>query len=120
MSGFSGHYGGSLKRIRFADYSVHEEDPIHSASHVRDLEDAIFRKIARSHVIVIPNGVYATYSKWIKRKIRGSRAMNKSILAVNPRDQQRRSSIVADAAAETAEWTRYGVVAGIGRPYRQS
>ena len=107
-------------RVRFADYSVPKDDPIHNAPRVRDLEDAIFRKIARSHVIVIPTGMYATYSKWIKREIRGSRTMSKPILAVNPRAQQRTPSIVTDAAAETVGWTRNGVVAGIWRLYRDS
>ncbi len=107
-------------RVRFADYSVPKDDPIHNASRVSDLEDAIFRKIARAHVVIIPTGVYATYSKWIKREIRGSRSMSKPILAVNPQAQQRTSSIVADAADETVGWTRNGVVAGIWRLYRQS
>lgn len=85
-------------RVRFADYSVPKDDPIHNAPRISDLEDAIFSKIARSHIVIIPTGVYATYNKWIKREIRSSRTMSKPILAVNPRAQQRTSSVVTDAA----------------------
>jgi hypothetical protein len=37
-----------------------------------------------SHVIVIPSGMDANYSKWIKQEIKGSKTYNKPILAVNP------------------------------------
>lgn len=107
-------------RIRFADYSVPRDDPIHNAPRVKDLEAAILRKIKRSHVVIIPTGMYATHSKWIEREIRGSQNTSKPILAVNPRAQQRTSSVVTTAAAETVGWTRTGVVDGIWRLYRQS
>ena len=107
-------------RVQFYDYSVPKDDPIHNAPRVKDLEDAILRKIARSHVVIIPTGMYANYSKWIAKEIRGSRTMSKPILAVNPRAQQRTASIVTGAAAHAVGWTRKSVVEGIWRLYRQS
>ena len=120
MTGSSAPHGRSVRPRRFADYSVPKDDPIHNAPRVKDLEAAIFKKIARSHVVIIPTGMYATYSKWIGREIRGSKNMSKPILAVNPRAQQRTSSIVTNAAAETVGWTRNSVVAAVWRLYRDS
>jgi hypothetical protein len=53
------------------------------------LQDAIFNQIARSHVIVIPSGMYANYSKWIQKEIAGAKNYSKPILAVNPWGQQK-------------------------------
>ena len=94
------------------------DDPIHNAPRVKDLEDAIFRKIARSHVVVMPTGMYATHSKWIAREIRGSQARSKPILAINPWGQKRMSSIVANAANARVGWNKKSVVNGIWRLYR--
>ena len=105
--------------INFRDYSVPKDDPIHDAPTVRQLEDAIFRKIARSHVIVIPTGMYSNYSKWIQREISGSDEMNKPILGVNPWGQQRTASIVSDAAQEIVGWNKKSVISGIWHLYYQ-
>src|SRR5437867_7077376 len=51
------------------NYSVPRSDPIHNATNDRQLRDAIYAQIARSHVIVIPTGMYAHYSKWIQKEI---------------------------------------------------
>ena len=117
---FNSNWTFGQARVRFTDYSVPKDDPIHNAPRVSDLEAAIFRKIERSHVVIIPTGMYTTYSKWIEREIRGSQNMHKPILAVNPRVQQRTSSIVTKAAAQTVGWTRNSVVAAVWRLYRDS
>ena len=70
--------------LNLRDYSVPKDDPIHNARTERELREAIYRKIERSHVIVIPTGMYANYSKWIGKEINGAKTMSKPILAVNP------------------------------------
>ncbi len=104
--------------LTFLDYSVPKDDPIHGASSDRELQDAIHRKIARSHVVVIPTGMYVNYSKWIKKEIRGASEKNKPVLGVNPWGQLRISSVVAQAAAQTVGWNRVSVVGGIWDLYR--
>ena len=79
------------------DYSAPTGDPIHSARQVKELAEAIFRRVARFHV-VISVGMYATHSKSIRREIRGSQALRESILAVSPRAQEPSWSIVGNAA----------------------
>ena len=117
---FNTNWAFGQARVQFADYSVPKDDPIHNTPRLKDLQAAIFRKIARSHVVVIPTGMYATYSKWIEREIRGSQNMGKPILAVNPHSQLRRSSVVANAATETVGWTRNGVVGAVWHLYKGS
>ena len=102
----------------FLDYSVPKDDPIHNAPSDKALKDAIYRRIARSHVVVIPTGMYVNYSKWIQKEVDGAREKEKPILAVNPWGQQRISSVVADAADRTVGWNSKTVVDGIWKLYR--
>ena len=62
--------------------------------------------------------MYANYSKWIKKEIAGANSYVKPILGVDPRGQQRSSSVVANAAKETVGWNSKSVVDGIWRLYR--
>ncbi len=99
------------------DYSVPKTDPILNASNDRQLQDAIYTQISRSHVIVIPTGMYSNYSKWIGKEINGAGVYGKPILAVNPWGQQRTSSTVGAAAAKTVGWNSNSVVDGIWELY---
>ena len=104
--------------LTFLDYSVPKDDPIHGASSDWELQDAIYRKISRSHVVVIPTGMYVNSSKWIKKEISGANEKTKPILGVNPWGQLRTSSVVAQAASLTVGWNRKSVVGGIWGLYR--
>ena len=99
------------------DYSVPRDDPIHNAPSDRALRDAIYRKIVRSRVVVIPTGMYVNYSKWIQKEIDGAKQKEKPILGVNPWGQQRVSRIVADAADKMVGWQKKSVVGGIWNLY---
>ena len=95
------------------DFSVPKNDPIHNAPTVTQLRDAIYAKIARSHVVVIPTGMYANRSKWIQKEINGAKEKGKPVLAVNPWGQQRTSSVVSAAAKVTVGWNKKSVIKGI-------
>ncbi len=122
---YSGHYdtlagwifdeawNSGQASINFQNFSVPRTDPILDAANDKQLQDAIYAQIARSHVIVIPTGMYAHYSKWIGKEIAGAGVYNKPILAVNPWGQQRTSSVVSSAAAKTVGWNSKTVVGGI-------
>ena len=105
--------------LTFLDYSVLKDDPIHNAPSARDLRDAIYRKIVRSRVVVIPTGMYVNYSKWIQKEIDGAKQKEKPILGVNPWGQQRVSRVVADAADKLVGWRKKSVVDGIWNLYRK-
>ena len=103
--------------LKFHDFSVPKDNPIHKPANASALRKAIYNKIARSHVIVIPLGMYASYSNWIQKEIDGAKRGSKPILGVNPWGQQRRSSVVADAAEKTVGWNKRSVVRGIWELY---
>ncbi len=104
--------------IDMRDFSVPRNDPIHNARTDRELQDAIFAKIARSHVVVIPTGMYTHHSKWIKKEIEGAKQYSKPILAVDPWGQQRMAEVVTDNADEIVGWNSNSVAEGIWKLYR--
>ena len=104
----------------FHDQSVPKDDPIHDAPTTRALEDAILRRIDGSDIVVVPTGMYSSHSKWIGKEIKGANAKNRPILGVNPWGQQRRSSVVADAAAKIVGWNSQSVLNGIWELRQQS
>jgi hypothetical protein len=103
--------------IDFRDFSVPKNDPIHSAPNETALKTAIFNKIMRSHVIVIPTGVYATHSKWIQKEIEGAVTYRKPIVAVDPWGQVRTSEIVRNAAEITVGWNKEPLINAIWNEY---
>nr|QCL10611.1 hypothetical protein pC6.5d_718 [Rhizobium rhizogenes] len=105
--------------VDFRNYSVPETNPILDAPNDKMLKEAIHRQIARSHVIVIPTGMYTHYSKWIGKEIDGSVQFGKPILAVNLRGAQRTASVVGRAASDFVAWNSSSVVTGIWNLYNQ-
>lgn len=99
--------------LQFLDYSVPKDDPIHNARTDAALRNAIYDKIGRCHVIVIPTGMYASHSKWIKKEIEGAKHYSKPVLAVNPWGQQRTSSVVSANADKLVGWNSKSVVDGV-------
>jgi hypothetical protein len=81
---FEENWSTGQASLDLRDYSVPRHDPIHDAPNSQALRDAIFARIRRSHVVVIPTGVYASYSSWIKKEIDGAKGYGKPILAVYP------------------------------------
>lgn len=105
--------------LDFRDFSVPKDDPIHNAPTVQELKEAIYNKISRSHVIVIPTGMYANHSKWIQKEIDGANEYGKPVLAVVPKGQQRKPGTVLDNAAEDVGWQSKSVVNGIWQLYKK-
>ncbi len=104
--------------LNFRNFSVPKDDPIHDAPTDKALKNAIFNQIARSHVIVIPTGMYTHYSDWIQKEIDAANSYSKPILAVNPRGQERASGIVVENSAEHVGWTKKSVINGIWKLYQ--
>ena len=106
--------------LDFRDYSVPRHDPIHDARNDRELRDAIVNQLYRSHVVVIPTGMYATHSRWIQTEIDGANEYEKPILAVIPRGQQRRSGVVVDNASAEVGCNKQSVIDGIWKLYKRA
>lgn len=116
---FNKKWSSGQASLDFRDFSIPRTDPILNANNDLQLKKAIFEQIARCHVVVIPTGMYAQYSKWIQKEIEGSVAQDKPILAVNPWGQQRTASVVADSAKLTVGWNSQSVADGIWQLYKQ-
>jgi hypothetical protein len=128
---YSGHYdtlsswifdekwSSGQASLDFRNYSVPKYDPIHNADSDKQLRDAIYRQMALSHVVLIPTGMYANYSKWIQKEIEGAQGYSKPILAVNPWGQERKSSVVVAAASRSVGWNKEPLVGAIWDLYRE-
>lgn len=99
--------------INFVDTSVPRDDPIHNARNQKELQERIFERIAASDVVVCPTGMYSSHSKWIDKELAGANAYRRPILAVNPRAQQKKSSVVQARADYVVGWNKQSVVDGI-------
>lgn len=124
---YSGHYNRLAEwifeekwslngqRIHFFNTSVPRDNPIHFAPNDAALQQAIYERIAISHVVVIPTGMYAHHSKWIKKEIAGAKLYQKPILAVDPWAQKRAASVVAEASNEVVGWNKQSVIEAVWR-----
>ena len=101
------------KYLKFTDYSIPQNNPIHYAPNQASLQNAILKEIYKSDVVVIPTGLYANYSKWIQEEISGANTCGKPILAVNIWGSERKSVTVANAAKEVVGWQKQSVIDGI-------
>ena len=114
---FEENYTVGQASLNFNNFSVPRDDPIHNAG-TNELKNKIYKKIALCHVVVIPTGMYANYSKWIQKELDGADHYDKPVLAVNPWGQERTSSIVQDSASQTVGWNKKAVVDAIWNLYR--
>lgn len=105
--------------LRFLDYSIPESNPIPNPQNTLALQSAIYAEMVKSHIIVIPMGMYAQHSTWIQKEIDGARYYRKPILAVNPWGQERKASVVANAADDVVGWSKESVAKGVWGLYRR-
>jgi hypothetical protein len=105
--------------LDFHDYSIPRSDPIHNVQSTQALKEAIFGQIARSHVVVIPSGMYAHYSRWIQKEIDGAKYYRKPILAVNPWGQQKRPGVVLDNADAGVGWNKKPLIDAIWQLFKR-
>lgn len=101
--------------LKFENYSVPRDNPIHFAANDRELKWAIDQRIILSDVVICPTGMYSDYSNWIGKELASSRDYRRPLLAVNPWAQERKSTVVRDFASEVVGWTAQSVVGGIWR-----
>lgn len=100
----------------FKDYSIPKDDPVHNARNVTELYEAIKRQMKPCHIVLILAGVYATYSKWIKREIKIANdefSYPKPILAIRPWGSRAISQVVSDNANDIVGWNTESIVSAI-------
>jgi len=100
--------------FKWANYSVPEDDPIHSAGTDAQLYAAISAQISPVNCVVMMAGVYSAYSKWIDKEIRISKIdFVKPIIAVEPWASEKTSKLVKDNADEIVKWQSKSIVDAI-------
>ena len=80
-------YLNERKYFDWKDYSVPIDDPLHTNGTDKQLRDKIAEQIRQSSIVIVLAGVYASYSKWIKKEIEIAKndfSAPKPILAVEP------------------------------------
>lgn len=106
---YGDNYDGVIKLIEgqglsFYDHSVPKGDPIHTNGTDKELHDAIEAKMKGASCILILAGVYSTYSKWIQKEIAIAESYEKPIIAIEPWDSDRTSTVVKNAADKIVKW----------------
>ena len=100
----------------FKDYSVPPDDPIHNAGSDAQLRKAIRNQMSPCHIVLIPAGVYVTYSKWINIELALAKkgfTQPKPIIGIIPRGNVRISESVQDVADTIVRWNTESIVKAI-------
>lgn len=91
-------------QIDYKDYSVPRNDPIHNANNDAELYKAIENQMKYASVVIILAGVYASYSKWIKKEIEIAKLKGKKIIAIEGWGAQQTSIVVKENADKIIKW----------------
>jgi len=100
----------------YIDYSIPQDDPVHTAGTDRELYEAILNKMRPCNAVLIMAGVYSTYSKWINKEIQASKSgfmTPKPLIGIKPWAQTNVSSVVSDNADILVGWNTESIVNAI-------
>lgn len=103
----------NVSNFTYRNYSVPKNDPIHNAPYDYQLKAAIRNQMQHASCVLVLAGVYSTYSKWIKIELELAAEMGKKIIAIEPWDAERTSTIVKNYANEIVKWQGTSVVKAI-------
>lgn len=119
---YSGQYNSLINLLNqhsyfeYKNFSVPQDDPVHTNGTNRELREAITEKIRNSHVVLVLAGVYSTYSKWINIEVEVAGkefSWKKPIIAIKPLGSQRTSQHVRDNADRIVSWNTKSIVDAI-------
>lgn len=100
-------------RLYWRDYSVPKDDPIHNVRSRIALRTALAEKIRHASCVIVPAGVYCSYSDWIEEEIVLALEMEKPIIGVRLWGAERISSLVQDNADVIVGWNKESVVKAV-------
>ena len=104
------------KYFDWKDYSVPIDDPLHTNGTDKQLRGEIAEQIRQSSIVIVLAGVYASYSKWIKKEIEIAKndfRAPKPILAVEPWASEKTSNYVKGMANKIVKWNTESIVEAI-------
>ena len=98
--------------LSYKNYSIPEEDPLHSGKKSKLKED-LTKQINPTNCVIILAGMYAAYSEWIQYEIDEAVRMGKYIIGVKPWGQERTPDAVTDNATVLVGWNKSSVINAI-------
>lgn len=98
--------------FKWSDYSVTIEFPL-DVNGKTELKNKLRDRISRCSCIIILSGMYVSYSEWIDFEIDTAVKLDKYIIGVIPRGQEKIPSKVSDNAAIMVGWNSNSVVQAV-------
>jgi hypothetical protein len=98
----------------FANFSVPEPDPL-QAETALGLVRALYRQMWPTHVVLMLAGMYAHHREWMLKEIEIAQQLQKPIIGIVSRDQERAPKAIQDAAKELVNWNTVSIVGAIRR-----
>lgn len=98
--------------IEYRNYSVPEEDPLHSGNDTQ-LKADLTAQIKPSSCVIILSGMYAAHSDWIEYEIDEAVRMGKYIIGVKPWGQERVPKRISDSADVMVGWNSNSLINAI-------
>ncbi len=115
-----GHYDRLVEMLNEApnfyweDYSIPEDDPLHSGS-ASALREGIKRHIRPTSCVVAIAAMNVPYRDWIKMEIEFSAAIGKPIIGIRPHGNVQEPLIIQANALEIVGWRTGSIVSAIRR-----
>jgi len=98
--------------IEYRNYSVTEENPLHSGNKT-ELKNDLTDQIRPAGEVLILAGMYVAHSDWIEYEINEAVRMGKYVIGVEPWGQERVPTIVQNNADIMVGWNSSSVVNAI-------
>ena len=100
--------------FKWRNYSVPEHDPA-DANSATKLREALKRQMRPVNVVLILSGMYAVHSDWIEFEVEFAESMDKPMVGIRPRGQERIPKYVVGAVEEMVGWNTSSIVSAIRR-----
>lgn len=94
------------------NYSVPQHDALDTATNA-ELEAALRRQISPTNIVLILAGMYVSHRKWIQKEIDIALEMEKPMVGIVPRGQERTPQEVQDVVEEMVGWNTASIVSAI-------
>ena len=98
--------------FRWRNYSVPDHDPLQLPT-TTALKEQLRRQIRPVNIVVILAGMYVAHSDWIQFEIDFANAINKPMIGIRPRGQQRIPMAVQASVDEMVGWRTDSIVSAI-------
>ena len=99
----------NANNFRWSNCSVPSHDRLPDKT-TAGLKRAITRQINPAQVVVIIAGMYAAHSDWIDYEIDEAVRLNKTIIGIRPRSQQRVPTKITDNATKMVNWNSSSLI----------